>query len=158
MATAHPRQELIADNRRARYDFFIEETYTAGIALLGWEVKSLRAGRLQLAGSFVLARPNAAVLHGALITPLPSATLPTDAQRPRQLLLQRRELLALAQATRLRGRTCICLRMHWQGHLAKCVIATATGKARRDRRETVKRKEWERQAHRVLRRNETGKR
>ena len=148
----------IVDNRRARYDFFVEETYTAGIALLGWEVKSLRAKRVQLAGSFVLVRPNAAVLHGALITPLPNAMPPVDARRARRLLLRRSELRRLAQATRRRGRTCVCLRLYWQGHLVKCVVALATGKAHRDRRETAKRREWERERQRALRQRATGKR
>ncbi len=151
------RQTLIVENRRARFDFFIEETYSAGIALLGWETKSLRARRAQLVGSFVLARPTGAVLHDALITPLPCAMPPTEPRRPRQLLLQRHELRRLALATRQRGYTCVCLEMHWQRHWVKCTIGLARGKERRDRRATVRQREWDRQQHRVLRPRATGR-
>ena len=143
----------IALNRRARHDYHLEERLEAGLALEGWEVKSLRAGKAQLVDSYVLFKDGEAFLLGALITPLASASthFVTDPTRTRKLLLNRRELNRFAGAVQQKGYTCVATALYWKHHRVKCEIALAKGKALHDKRETEKARDWQRQKQRMMR-------
>lgn len=140
------RNNLIADNRKARYDYTIEQTFEAGIMLKGWEVKSLRAGRAQLAESYVVIKGGEAWLLNAHISPLQTASThtPTIPDRTRKLLLHQHELDKLIGAVQRQGYTLVPLNLHWKDGKAKLDIALAKGKKLYDKRETEKRRDWER--------------
>ena len=143
----------IALNKKARHDYFLEDKYEAGIALQGWEVKSTRAGKVQLVDSYVLLKDGEAYLLGAHITPLQSASthFVTDPTRTRKLLLNKRELAKLHAATQRDGYTCVCTAMYWKSHLVKVEICTARGKQKHDKRESEKEKDWNLQKQRIMR-------
>jgi len=142
----------IALNKKAKHDYFIEDRYEAGIALEGWEVKSLRAGRVQLRDSYVLLKDEEAFLFGALITPLPTASthIQPDAQRTRKLLLHRHELSRLIGAVERKGYTLIATAMYWKKGRAKVEIGLARGKREHDKRATLKERDWQREQRRLL--------
>ena len=143
----------IAQNKRARYDFQIEETFEAGISLQGWEVKSLREGHVQLKESYALLKDNEAFLLGCHITPLLSASthVNPDATRTRKLLLHRRELGRVFGGVQKDGFTCVPVSLYWKKGFAKCDIALAKGKQKFDKRSTEKERDWNRQKQRILR-------
>jgi len=143
----------IAVNRRARHDYFIEERYEAGLALMGWEVKALRAGRLQLAEGYVLMKGDEAWLLGSHITPLNSASthVVADPTRTRKLLLKRREIDHLVGAVERKGYTLVPLAMYWKDGRAKLEIALARGKKEHDKRASEKDRDWQREKGRALR-------
>ena len=145
---------LIADNRKARHDFTIQEHFEAGIQLHGWEVKSLRAGRAQLRDSYVILKHKEAWLLGTHISPLPTVSthFEPDPQRSRKLLLNQRELNKLHVAVQRQGFTIVPLNLHWHKKFVKVEIALAKGKQTHDKRETLKRREWEREKQRTLKR------
>ena len=147
------RSGTIALNRRARHDYFIDERYEAGLALMGWEVKALRAGRLQLAEGYVLLKNDEAWLLGSHITPLTSASthVVADPTRTRKLLLNRRELDRLVGAVERKGYTLIPLAMYWKGGRAKVEIGLARGKQKQDKRASEKERDWQREKARTLR-------
>ena len=142
----------IALNKKARHDYFIEERFEAGIALEGWEVKSLRAGRVQIQDSYVLVKDSEAFLFGVLITPLPTASthIHPEPQRTRKLLLHRRELNKLIGAVERRGYTLVPTAMYWKHGRAKVEIGLARGKQAHDKRAAVKERDWQRQKQRIL--------
>lgn len=146
---ANPR---IAENRRARHDYFIEDTYEAGLELTGWEVKSLRAGRAQLTESYVHLRNGQAWLVGAHFSPLVSASTHVNAEptRARKLLLHRNELDRLVGAVERKGYTLVPLNLHWTRGRAKLDLGLAKGKKQHDKRATEKNRDWERQKSRIL--------
>lgn len=137
---------IIADNRKARHDYHIESQLEAGLVLEGWEIKSLRAGRAQLKESYVIIKAGEAWLVGAHISPLPTASthITPDPVRSRKLLLQRKELNTLIGAVQRKGYTIVPLNLHWKKGRAKLEIALAKGKKLYDKRETEKRRDWER--------------
>jgi SsrA-binding protein len=139
-------------NKKAKHDFFIEEKFEAGLALEGWEVKSLRAGRVQLRDSYVLLKDGEAFLLGALITPLPTASthINPDPQRTRKLLLHRREIDKLIGAVERKGYTVIATAMYWKRGKAKVEIGLARGKQAHDKRQVEKDRDWQRQKQRIL--------
>jgi SsrA-binding protein len=143
----------IALNRKARYDFFIDERYEAGLALMGWEVKSLRAGRLQLGEGYVLFHNNEAFLHGCHISPLNSASthVIADPTRTRKLLMKRREIDHLVGAVERKGFTVEPLSMYWKDGRAKVEIGLARGKKDHDKRSTEKDRDWQREKAQTLR-------
>lgn len=143
----------IALNKKARHDYFIEDEIEAGIALQGWEVKSLRAGKVQLVDSYVLLKNGEAWLLGAHITPLPTVSThyEVDPQRTRKLLLHDSEIARLVKAVSQKGYTCLCTVMYWKGHLVKCKIALGKGKGQEDKREVQKEKDWNLDKQRLLR-------
>lgn len=143
----------IAVNKKARFDYFLEEKMEAGVSLLGWEVKSLRAGRVTMIDSFVFFKNGEAWLEGMDIVPLPTASthFVTQPLRSRKLLLKRRELNRLAGAVQQKGYTCVATSLYWKGHLVKCEIALAKGKAQHDKRETEKDRDWGREKARIMR-------
>ncbi|WP_413463304.1 SsrA-binding protein SmpB [Alkalilimnicola sp. S0819] len=142
----------IAVNRKARHEFFIEEQLEAGLALEGWEVKSLRAGRASLQEAYVKMRRGEAWLIGANITPLPTASthIKPDPTRTRKLLLHRRELNRLIGGTEREGYTLIPLNLHWKRGRAKLEVGLAKGKKLHDKRATKKDQDWKRQKERLL--------
>jgi SsrA-binding protein len=144
---------VIAVNRRARHDFFIEDRLEAGLELQGWEVRSLRAGRAQVAEAYVVLKKGEAWLLGAHIPPLPSASthIVTDPTRTRRLLLHRHEIDRLIGATERRGYTLVPLQLYWKRGRAKLEIGLAKGKRKHDKREDEKQKDWERQKQRLMR-------
>lgn len=145
---------VIAENRRARFDYFIEERYEAGLALQGWEVKSLRAGKAQIAEAYVFLRDGEAFLLGAHITPLNTASTHTlaDPTRTRKLLLNRSELSHLVGAVERKGYTLVPLELYWKNGRAKLQVGLAKGKKQHDKRATEKDRDWEREKARMLRR------
>lgn len=142
----------IADNRKARFDYFIEDTLEAGLALEGWEVKSLRQGRANLTESYAVLRNGEAWLIGAHISPLPSASthIRPDPVRSRKLLLHRRELDRLVGAVERKGYTLVPLSLFWQRGRAKLKVGLARGKKQHDKRATEKERDWKRQKQRII--------
>ncbi|MGC9386226.1 MAG: SsrA-binding protein SmpB [Hydrogenovibrio sp.] len=142
----------IAQNKKARFDFFIEDTFEAGLALEGWEVKSLRQGKIQLNESYVLLKNNQAWLFGALITPLITASSHTeqDPLRLRKLLMHRREIDRLIGLVDQKGYTVIPLDLHWSKGKVKLNIGLAKGKKLHDKRATEKERDWNRDKQRIL--------
>jgi SsrA-binding protein len=152
--TEAPAPRLIAENRKARFDYFIEERYEAGIALQGWEVKALRAGRAQLKEAYVFIRGGEAFLFGAHISALASASshVVADPIRTRKLLLNRSELNGLIGAVERRGYTLVPLELYWKDGRAKLQIGLAKGKKQHDKRAVEKDRDWQRDKARLLRR------
>ncbi len=148
---AGPR--TIAVNRRARFDYFIEDDYEAGVMLQGWEVKALRAGRAQVAEAYVVLKNGEAFLIGAHITPLKQTCTHeiADATRTRKLLLHFRELASLIGKVERAGYTLVPLDLHWSHGRAKLQIGLGKGKKNHDKRADIKEKDWERQKGRIMR-------
>jgi SsrA-binding protein len=144
---------VIAENRRARHEYFIEERYEAGLQLQGWEVKALRANRAQLAEAYVYIRQGEAFLFGAHFTPLNSASthVVADPVRTRKLLLNRAELDHLVGAVEREGYTLVPLDLHWSKGRAKLNIGLAKGKKQHDKRATEKDRDWQRDKARLMR-------
>ncbi len=143
----------IALNKKARHDYFIEQRFEAGLVLEGWEVKSLRAGRIQLTDSHVIMKNGEAFLLGALINPLPTASKHSNPEptRTRKLLLKQSELNKLYGAIEQKGYTVIPTALYWKRGRAKCEIALAKGKKLYDKRQTLKDRDWKRQKERLTR-------
>ena len=144
---------VIVQNKRARFDYELLETFEAGIALEGWEVKALRAGKVQLTDSYVLMKDGEAFLLGSQITPLDTTSTHTvaDPSRTRKLLLHKKELAKILAATAQKGQTCVCTQLYWKKHLVKARVALARGKQTHDKRDTTKERDWNRQKLRILR-------
>ncbi len=145
---------VIAVNRKARHDYFIEDKFEAGLVLEGWEAKSLRAGRAQLTESYVHLKNGEAFLIGAHFSPLNTASTHTraDPTRSRKLLLQRHELDRLVGAVERKGFTLVPLNLHWSKGRAKLEIGLAKGKKQHDKRAASKDRDWQRQKERILKR------
>ena len=143
----------IALNKKARHDYFIEDRFEAGLALQGWEVKSLREGHAQLTESYIVINNNEAWLFGFHISPLLSASthITPDPTRTRKLLLHRRELDRLIGAVERKGYTLVPLALYWKKGLAKLEVALARGKQNQDKRAADKDREWARSKQRLLR-------
>ena len=148
----------IVDNRKARFDYHIEEDYEAGLALQGWEVKSLRDGRAQLKESYVIIRNGEVYLFGAHFSPLPSASthVNPDATRLRKLLLHKLEINRLIGAVERKGYTLVPLALYWKGGRAKLKIGLAKGKKLHDKRAAIKERDWKRDQHRLLKQGSRG--
>jgi SsrA-binding protein len=144
---------LIAENRKARHEYFIEDRYEAGLVLAGWEVKSLRAGRAQLAEAYVFIKNGEVFLTGAHLSPLNSASTHVVAEptRTRKLLLNRSEIDRLVGAVERAGYTLVPLELFWKNGRAKLRVGLAKGKKQHDKRATEKDRDWERDKARVLR-------
>lgn len=147
-------RKTIAVNKRARFEYEIEERLEAGIALEGWEVKALREGRVQFADSYVLLKDNEAFLFGCQVNPLPTASthVKPDPTRTRKLLLNRREIDHLVGAVDRKGYTVVPTAMYWSRGRAKVEIGLAKGKREHDKRRTEKDRDWERQKGRIMKR------
>ncbi|MBB71028.1 MAG: SsrA-binding protein [Legionellales bacterium] len=142
----------IAVNKKARHEYHIEQTFEAGLALEGWEVKSLRAGRVQLVDSYILLKDNQAWLIGTHITPLASASthINPNPTRTRKLLLHRQELDKLIGSVERKGFALIPLKLYWKKNRVKLELALAKGKKLHDKRADLKEKDWQREQQRGL--------
>jgi len=142
----------IAVNRKARFDYFIEERFEAGLSLMGWEVKSMRAGKAQIAEAYVYMKNGEAFLHGAHIGALNSASthVDTDPTRTRKLLLNRRQLDHLVGAVERKRFTSVPLELYWKNGRAKLEIGLAKGKKQYDKRHTEKDRDWQRDKSRIM--------
>ena len=145
----------IAENRRARYDYHVEERHEAGMVLEGWEVKSIRAGRVQLKESYVIVKQGAIWLIGCHISPLPTASthVHPDPTRIRKLLLKGGQIDKLIGKVERAGYTLAALDMHYRNGWVKLEIGLAKGKKQHDKRETEKNREWEREKQRLMKHN-----
>lgn len=150
---ATSQSSTIALNKKSRHDYHLEERFEAGLVLEGWEVKSLRAGRVQLRDSYILLKNGEAFLFGALITPLPTVSthFKPDSTRTRKLLLHRQELNKLVGAVERKGYALIPTAMFWKKGRAKLEIALAKGKQAHDKRASEKERDWQRQKQRLVR-------
>lgn len=142
----------IALNKRARHEYFIEENLEAGMALQGWEVKSLRAGKAQITEGYVLVKNGEAWLIGAHITPLKTTSthVVADPTRTRKLLLHRRELDRLIGAVERKGHTIVPLKLYWKNGKVKIEIGLAKGKQSHDKRASEKDRDWQREKARLM--------
>jgi len=142
----------IAVNRKARHDYFIEDNIEAGLALEGWEVKSLRAGRGNLTESYAIVKNGELFLLGAHFSPLPSASthVRADPTRTRKMLLNRREIDRLVGAVERKGYTLVPLSLYWQRGRAKLDLGLAKGKKQHDKRADDKDRDWQRQRARIM--------
>ena len=142
----------IALNKKARHDYTLEDRIEAGLALHGWEVKSLRAGKVQMVDSYVLLKDNEAWLFGCLITPLPTASthIHPDPTRTRKLLLHRDEIDRMVGAVDRKGYSLIPTALYWKKGRAKLEIALAKGKKEHDKRASIKERDWKRDKQRIL--------
>jgi SsrA-binding protein len=148
-----PERKLIAENRRARFDYYVEDTLEAGIQLRGTEVKSLRAGRANIAESYASTEKGELWLINSTIPIYPPAgQFNHEPTRPRKLLVRQRELKKLASAVEREGRTLAPLKLYFNDRgIAKIQIALAKGKKAPDKRAATKDREWKRQQGRLLR-------
>lgn len=144
---------LIAENRRARYDYHIEERFEAGIVLEGWEVKAIRAGQVQLTDGYVVIRDGELSLIGLRINALRTASthVKPEADRTKKLLMHKAEIRRLIGKVEQRGFTLVPLNLHYKNGRVKVDIALAKGKAQHDKRETEKKRDWERERGRLMR-------
>lgn len=143
---------LIAENRKARFDYFIEERYEAGLVLQGWEVKAMRAGRAQLKEAYVYVRAGEAFLIGAHLSPLRSTSshVIADPVRTRKLLLHHSQLSGLIGAVERKGYTVVPLQLYWKDGRAKLEIGLAKGKKQHDKRASGKDRDWQRDKGRIM--------
>jgi SsrA-binding protein len=143
----------IAQNRKAFHDYFVDERYEAGLVLEGWEVKAIRAGRVQLGDAYVVVRNAALWLIGAHISPLPTVSthFVPDPARTRKLLMHAEEIKRLIGKVEQRGYTLIPLDMHYKKGRIKLEIALARGKLKHDKRASEREREWQRDKQRLLR-------
>lgn len=142
----------IAVNKKARFDYFLEDELEAGLALQGWEVKSLRAGKVNLSDAHVIVKYGEAFLLGAQIQPLPTASthITPDVSRTRKLLLKRKELNQLIGSSERQGYTIVPLSLYWKKNKVKIKIALAKGKKTHDKRDTIKDRDWQREHARLM--------
>jgi SsrA-binding protein len=149
---------LIAENRRARYEYHIEEQYEAGMVLSGWEVKAIRAGQVQLTDGYVVIKHGELYLIGCRINALRSASthVSPEADRTKKLLMKKEEIRRLIGKIEQRGFTLVPLNLHWKGAHVKAEIALARGKDKADKRETEKKRDWDREKGRLMRHKVSG--
>jgi SsrA-binding protein len=152
MAEQKSTPRAVALNKKARHDYFIDERFEAGLALQGWEVKALRAGRLQLKEGYVLLKDGEAYLFGAHISPLSTTSthVIADPTRLRKLLLHRRQIDSLIGAVDRKGYTLVPLSVYWKGGRAKLEIGLARGKKQHDKRADTKDRDWQREKARLM--------
>jgi SsrA-binding protein len=147
-----PGRSPIAQNKKARFDYFIEDRLEAGLALQGWEVKSMRAGKAQLTDSFVIFRAGEAWLLGSHVTPLNTVSthIVVEPKRVRKLLLNRREIDRLIGLVERKGYTLIALELYWSKNRVKVAVGLAKGKKQHNKRDTEKDRDWKRDKARAL--------
>jgi SsrA-binding protein len=148
----------IAENRRARHEYHIEETYEAGMVLSGWEIKAIRAGQVQLTDGYVVIRDGELHLIGCRINALRSASthVVPEPDRTKKLLMHKEEIKRLIGKVEQRGFTLVPLDLHFKGGRVKAQIALAKGKAQHDKRDTEKARDWQREQGRLMRHKVSG--
>ena len=149
----------IALNKRARHDYFIEDEIEAGLELQGWEVKSIRAGKVNISDSYVIFKNGEAFLFGSMIQPLSVASthIVCEPSRTRKLLLKQRELDSLFGKTNRDGFTLIALSLYWKGAWAKIKIGLAKGRKQHDKRDDIKEREWRVAKDRIMKNSNKNK-
>jgi len=142
----------IADNKKAAYNYFFEERYEAGLVLEGWEVKALRAGKVQLTDGYVVIRDGELFLIGCQISPLGTASthVRPDSVRTKKLLMKKDEIRRLIGKVEQKGYTLVPIQLYWKAGLVKAEIALAKGKAEHDKRDTIKDREGKREVERFM--------
>jgi SsrA-binding protein len=143
----------IAENRKAHFNYHIEERYEAGVVLEGWEVKAIRDGQVQMTDGYVVIKNGELFLIGLRINALRSASthVVPDPDRTKKLLLHREQIRKLIGKTEQKGYTMVPLNLHWKGSHVKAEIALAKGKAEHDKRNTIKDRDWDREKGRLMR-------
>ncbi|MCE2426247.1 MAG: SsrA-binding protein SmpB [Pseudomonadales bacterium] len=151
MAKAASRPTTIALNRRARFDYELGQRFEAGIALVGWELKSIRANQAQLTDSYVHVRDGEAWLLGAHFAPLQSASthVEADPRRTRKLLLHAEEISRIFMAVQTKGQSCVATALYWKGRHVKCEVALGKGKRSQDKRAAIRERDWKREQARL---------
>ncbi|MBI3531953.1 MAG: SsrA-binding protein SmpB [Burkholderiales bacterium] len=152
MAKKPDTSSRIADNKKAIFNYFIEERFEAGMVLEGWEVKAVREGKVQLTDGYVVIRDGEMYIIGCQINPLKSASthVTPDAVRTKKLLLKKDEIRRLIGKVEQKGYTLVPLNLHWKNGRVKCEIALAKGKAEHDKRDTIKEREGKREVERAM--------
>ncbi len=152
MTTKKQSDSTIVFNRKVGFEYFIENQYEAGLVLEGWEVKSLRAGKINISDAHIIIKYGEAFLLGAQIQPLQTASthISADPLRTRKLLLNRKELNVLIGGVERQGYTIVPLSMYWKKNKIKIKVALAKGKKEHDKRDTVKDREWQRDRSRIM--------
>lgn len=142
----------IADNKKALFNYAIEERFEAGVVLQGWEVKAVREGKVQLTDGYVVIREGELFLIGCQINPLKTASthVNPEAARTKKLLMHREEIRRLVGKVEQKGYTLVPLNLHWKSGRVKCEVALARGKAEHDKRDTIKEREGKREVERAL--------
>jgi SsrA-binding protein len=150
----------IAENRRARFDYHIEERYEAGMVLQGWEIKAIREGQVQLTDGYVVIRKGELYLIGCRINPLRSTSthVQAEADRTKKLLMHKAEIKRLIGKVEQKGFTLVPLNLHYKEGRVKAEIALAKGKAEHDKRNTEKKRDWEKEKGRLMRHKVSSKR
>lgn len=143
----------IAENRKAQFNYHIEERFEAGVVLEGWEVKAIREGQVQMTDGYVVIKDGELYLIGLRINALRSASthITPDADRTKKLLVHKEQIRRLIGKTEQKGYTIVPLNLHWKGGRVKADIALAKGKAEHDKRNTIKDRDWEREKGRLMR-------
>ena len=151
-ATRKNTDSRIADNKKALFNYHIEERFEAGMVLQGWEVKALREGKVQLTDGYVVIREGELYLIGCQINPLRTASthVTAEAARTKKLLLHKDQIRRLIGKVEQKGHTLVPLNLHWKNGKVKCEIALAKGKAEHDKRDTIKDREGKREVERAL--------
>ncbi len=151
-ASSSANDARIADNKKAFFNYAIEERFEAGVVLEGWEVKAVRQGKVQLTDGYVVIRDGEMFLIGCQINPLLSASthVRPDAVRTKKLLLHKDQIQRLIGKVEQKGHTIVPLNLHWKNGRVKCEIALAKGKAEHDKRDTIKEREGKREVERAM--------
>lgn len=155
MAKHNASNDTIIVNRKAKFEYFIEDQVEAGLVLLGWEIKSIRAGKVNLTDAHVIIKYGEAFLLGAQIQPLPTAAVHDhpDPIRTRKLLLSRRELNTFIGSVERQGYTLIPLSLYWRNNKVKMKLALAKGKKTHDKRDSMRERDWQRDKARLMKKH-----
>ncbi|OUW07138.1 MAG: SsrA-binding protein [Gammaproteobacteria bacterium TMED159] len=146
-------KQPIIENRQVKFNYELFDNFEAGIALLGWEVKAIRASRVDIKDGYVIMKKGEAWLIGLSISPLKEVTELVDPLRTRKLLLTKAELSKIFKSTKEKGLTCLPTRIFWKDNLVKLKISLGKGKTKFDKRESIKRKEWNKEKAKTVKIN-----
>ena len=158
MAKKPETNTRIADNKKAAFNYFLEERFEAGLVLEGWEVKSLRGGKVQLTDGYVVIRNGELYIIGLQINPLGTASthITPDKVRTKKLLMHKEEIKRLIGKVEQKGYTLVPINLHWKNGRVKCEVALARGKAEHDKRNAEKERDWDREKGRLMRHKVSG--
>ena len=143
----------VIENRQAKFNYELGENFEAGISLLGWEVKSIRASRVDIKDGYIIMKKGEAWLIGMSISPLKEVTHEVNPIRTRKLLLTKAELSKIFKGTQEKGLTCLPIKIFWKDNLVKLKISLGKGKSKFDKRESIKQKEWKKEKAKNLKLN-----
>ena len=146
------KSPVIAENKKAAFNYFFEERHEAGMVLEGWEVKAIRDGKVQLTDGYVVIKNGEMYIIGLLINPLKTASthVNPESARIRKLLLHKDEIRRLIGKVEQKGYTLVPINLHWKNGRVKCEVALAKGKAEHDKRDTIKDREGKREVERAM--------